>query len=82
MTDEYATGLELARVLTEAGETRILLDWLQGEAAIAYKQAAAVAADPEAPEEDRAHALRILERLEEAFAEGYELVDVDEAEEP
>jgi hypothetical protein len=69
---------DLARVLIEAGEPGMVIDWVEGEMREMYADALFVLADPDADpvEQDRARLIR--DRLDEAFAELRELADNDE----
>jgi hypothetical protein len=61
-------SVALARVLLEAGETGIAVDWLEREARIVYEETGQMLDDPELDPEDRRRATLIHERLARMFA--------------
>lgn len=77
MNERLKPDPELARVLAEAGETGVLLDWMEGEARELHRAALDVLADPDADPVDRERARRIRDHLDQTLAELRELADVD-----
>ena len=47
---------ELGRVLIEAGEIETLIDWIEGETRLVYRETGRVLADPDAAPEERRRA--------------------------
>jgi hypothetical protein len=70
--------MELARVLAEAGELELLVDWMEGEARMLLAEAAAVLSDLGADPGDRARARVLYDGLQAMFAELRELADQEE----
>jgi hypothetical protein len=59
--------VELARVLIEAGEVELALDWAEGEGRIAYHDACLVLAHPASSEQERRWATEVRDQLAVMF---------------
>jgi hypothetical protein len=71
---------ELARVLVEAGEIGMLVDWKEAELRQLYDELGSWLDDPDVTEEERDYATRTRALFEEAFAELREIVETDDEE--